>query len=330
MVEGTYGTTTTSCAPDGGGRSTVRRNIFLFLALIIVLTPLVAFLPEAPASSSTASAATNRIQNPGFEEPSTGGVGDAPDDWTASTTSPFRGNGTSVYAGDFSAYLHGTSGSYSQTITIVASAVYLFEAYSRANGSATETVEIVIYNNVAVELDRFTWTGTNHGWLRRAAYFTTAENADNAEITLSISGDSSAEAWFDGLALQERSPLGCFIATAAYGSYADDHVDTLRDFRDSRMETNSVGSALVSAYYKVSPPVARFIDDHPSLKPAVRAGLLPAVGLSTTAVGTTFTEKAAIAGSTLLISGLMAVWLRRRVLARAGSRATVPSRKPSA
>ena len=109
---------------------------------------------------------------------------------------------------------------------------------------------------------------------------------------------------------------GCFIATAAYGSYLDSHVQTLRAFRDSRMETSAVGSALVSAYYKVSPPIARFIDDHPALKPAVRAGLLPAVGLSTATVELNLAAKAAIAGSMLLVSALAIVWVRRRPLSQ--------------
>jgi len=105
---------------------------------------------------------------------------------------------------------------------------------------------------------------------------------------------------------------GCFIATAAYGSYLDSHVETLRDFRDSYMVTNPVGSALVSTYYKLSPPVAEFIDDHPALKPIVRVGLLPAVAMSTVAINTTSAEKVAIVGSLALVSVALAVWLRRR------------------
>jgi len=105
---------------------------------------------------------------------------------------------------------------------------------------------------------------------------------------------------------------GCFIATAAYGSYLDDHVETLRDFRDSYMVTNPVGKALVSAYYKLSPPVAEFIDDHLALKPIVRVGLLPAVAMSMVVVNTTSAEKLAIVGSLLLVSALAVVWLSRR------------------
>jgi hypothetical protein len=58
--------------------------------------------------------------------------------------------------------------------------------------------------------------------------------------------------------------------------------------------TNPVGSSLVSLYYKLSPPVAEFINEHPALKPVVRAGLLPAVAISTVAVNTTSAEKVAI------------------------------------
>jgi hypothetical protein len=118
--------------------------------------------------------------------------------------------------------------------------------------------------------------------------------------------------------VEEAAPEGegCFIATAAYGSYLDSHVETLRDFRDQYLVTNPVGSALVSAYYDISPPVAEFIDDHPALKPIVRVGLLPAVAISTVAVSTTLAEKVAIVGSLFLVSTLIVVWLRRKAVGR--------------
>lgn len=105
---------------------------------------------------------------------------------------------------------------------------------------------------------------------------------------------------------------GCFIATAAYGSYMDSSVETLRSFRDSYLVTNPAGQSLVSAYYKLSPPVAEFIDDHPALKPIVRAGLMPAVALSTVTVNTTLAQKIAIVGGLALVSTALAVWTTRR------------------
>ena len=106
---------------------------------------------------------------------------------------------------------------------------------------------------------------------------------------------------------------GCFIATAAYGSYLDSHVDTLRSFRDQYLETNPIGSAFVSLYYKVSPPMANFIDEHPTLKPIVRAGLWPAVAMSSVALNTTLAEKAVILIAMALFTAvLIKMWLRRR------------------
>jgi hypothetical protein len=105
---------------------------------------------------------------------------------------------------------------------------------------------------------------------------------------------------------------GCFIATAAYGSYLDSHVDTLRGFRDQYLETNPLGSAFVSLYYKVSPPMAAFIDEHPTLKPIVRAGLMPAVAMSSVALNTTPAEKAVILIAMALFAAALIMWLMRR------------------
>jgi len=125
-----------------------------------------------------------------------------------------------------------------------------------------------------------------------------------------VGGDPKA--WFDDILLEEKTPSECFIATAAYGSYLDSHVEVLRDFRDQYLVTNPVGSALVSVYYDISPPVAEFIDEHPALKPVVRVGLLPVVAMSTVAVSTTSAEKVAIVGSLALVSVALAMWLSRR------------------
>jgi hypothetical protein len=105
---------------------------------------------------------------------------------------------------------------------------------------------------------------------------------------------------------------GCFIATAAYGSYLDSHVDTLRGFRDQYLETNPLGSAFVSLYYKVSPPMADFIEKHPALKPIVRAELMPAVAMSSVALNTTLAEKAVILVAMALFTAALIMWLRRR------------------
>jgi YVTN family beta-propeller protein len=71
--------------------------------------------------------------------------------------------------------------------------------------------------------------------------------------------------------------VSCFIATAAYGSYLDPHVEALRDFRDEYLLTNAAGKAFVEWYYDNSPPVAEFISQHEGLRLLVRLLLTPVV-----------------------------------------------------
>jgi hypothetical protein len=128
-------------------------------------------------------------------------------------------------------------------------------------------------------------------------------NAASTTITMdspySIRADFSGAGW-------------CFIATAAYGTPMAEEIQILREFRDEYLLTNVVGRALVDFYYRVSPPIAEFITEHPSLKPVVRAGLLPAVAMSTVAVSTTPAEKTAIIGLLVLVSVALAIWATRR------------------
>jgi hypothetical protein len=106
----------------------------------------------------------------------------------------------------------------------------------------------------------------------------------------------------------------CFVATAAYDSIDDASVQTLRSFRDGYMTDNGIGSGMISAYYKVSPRVAEFIDIHPSLKPVVRVGLLPVVGVSSMATAGASLRIAVCCVAALGLA-LAAVWAYRRRLA---------------
>ena len=69
----------------------------------------------------------------------------------------------------------------------------------------------------------------------------------------------------------------CFIATAAYGSWLDPHVLSLRQFRDDYLLTNAAGTWFVEFYYRNSPPIADYIRERESLKLMVRVLLTPLV-----------------------------------------------------
>jgi hypothetical protein len=127
-----------------------------------------------------------------------------------------------------------------------------------------------------------------------------------ASTTITMDSSYSVRADFR----QTSSP--CCTATAAYGTPIAKEIGVLRQFRDEYLLTNALGKTLAGLYYRISPPIAGFITEHPSLKPIMRAGLVPAVAMSTVAVDTTPAEKVAIAGLLVLLSVALAVWLARR------------------
>jgi hypothetical protein len=78
----------------------------------------------------------------------------------------------------------------------------------------------------------------------------------------------------DGTTLQfttdAESHIGCFIATAAYGTSTAEQIDVLREFRDLVLLNSAVGSRFVALYYQLSPPIADFIAGNELVRTLVR------------------------------------------------------------
>ncbi|HET9693687.1 MAG TPA: CFI-box-CTERM domain-containing protein, partial [Steroidobacteraceae bacterium] len=102
---------------------------------------------------------------------------------------------------------------------------------------------------------------------------------------------------------------GCFIATAAYGSPLEPHVQVLRDFRDRHLRRSAAGRAFIELYYRYSPPVAGVIARHASLRLVTRALLTPIV------LAVEFPAQAATAVTLVLLGGFLG---GRRILRSRG------------
>ena len=97
---------------------------------------------------------------------------------------------------------------------------------------------------------------------------------------------------------------GCFIATAAYGSYLHPKVRLLREFRDRWLLTNRAGRWAVACYYRISPPLARIIARHGWMRSCCRAMLTPVVLAVEYPLGGTAVMAAGF-------PGLLLIWRRR-------------------
>jgi hypothetical protein len=128
----------------------------------------------------------------------------------------------------------------------------------------------------------YIWDGsvgsTTHESNVNYIYTTPGEKTGRFTIT---SGTSTISLQCAAIASAQASTTsGCFIATAAYGTAMEPEVQTLRDFRDNHLLTNSVGTVFVNTYYTVSPSIADFIREHDTLRAVTRGALKPVIAVA--------------------------------------------------
>ena len=305
----------------------MRKHTRVMLAALLVVVGVLVFLPSSYVSAG------GSVVNSGFEQ----GEEQEPEEWVlignatrVDTEHIYAGNWSDqatgyIYAGNWSAQVTGHGDMLIQWIAnITATKIYEAWGWIYVTGNVTGNVTGVIALDFwKVEEDgasqlsptiMLSASDTGGVYVQKAGMMQAPTSTTHVRIRLYGTGWSDGEeVRFDDIGFWvPASGSYCFIATAAYGTPMAEEIGILRQFRDEYLLTNPMGNALVDLYYRVSPPIAEFITAHPSLKPIVRTGLVPAVAMSTVVVNTTPVEKAAIAGLLVLISVIVAVWATRR------------------
>ncbi|MBO4350767.1 MAG: fibronectin type III domain-containing protein [Proteobacteria bacterium] len=113
---------------------------------------------------------------------------------------------------------------------------------------------------------------------------TAIDNSGNESLLSEISTVEtvSSKDFWDSYREQNQDSDGgfCFIATAAYGSTQEPHVKILRQFRDQVLMQSSAGRSFVATYYRLSPPLAHYIGEHPTARAITRTALWPLYGFA--------------------------------------------------
>jgi len=151
---------------------------------------------------------------------------------------------------------------------------------SHEGGSVTTPGEGIFLCPLGIEVSLVAEPRSGYQFTNWSGHVNTIEDVDAPSTSIIMDNSYSVTANFRG------TSSGCCVATAACGSPMAEEIQILREFRDEYLLTNPVGKALVELYYTVSPPMAEFVTEHPSLKPIVRAGLMPAVAITSIVVNT--------------------------------------------
>jgi uncharacterized repeat protein (TIGR01451 family) len=139
------------------------------------------------------------------------------------------------------------------------------------------TVDAQLADSSSISLWLVSVKHSTRRWLQKWVFASVAHADAGDAPPLPMGGLGST---VKGTSVAEGGGGGCFIATAAYGSYMEPHVEILKDFRDRILLPTRAGKQFVRMYYEYSPPLADFIAEHDTLRVVVRVALLPLVAIS--------------------------------------------------
>jgi hypothetical protein len=201
------------------------------------------------------------VDNQSFEQ----GVEEVPLAWNL-TGNATRVDTGPVYSGDWAARIAGSNDTLTQWLYIGNITLPLTcEAWGwiYASGNVTGVISLDFWfgvNGTQLSSTRvLSANNTNGGYVQGSTMMQAPVCTTHLRIRLEGTGWSDGdEVRFDDIGFYWLSPY-CFIATAAYGTETTAELDVLRDFRDQVLLESTLGSTLVQAYYKTSPPVADFI-----------------------------------------------------------------------
>lgn len=152
--------------------------------------------------------------------------------------------------------------------------------YGTASGTYSMAIDVgnvtsyTVSNLIEGETYYFSVTAYNSEGVE-SVYANEVSKVVTAAVTSAT--DTTADSGGSGSGGGDGGGGGCFIATAAYGSYLDPHVMVLREFRDKVLLKNKFGRMFVAFYYKNSPPIADRIRNIEALRLATRLALTPFV-----------------------------------------------------
>jgi len=184
----------------------------------------------------------------------------------------------------------------SDTLNRPADLLFGLFAYRLRVQNPGDTARVRVYFSGEIfSSDVFYKYDTINGWQDYSAHITYHDDGQSITLEVQDGGYGDSDGAANGIIVDPggissgdsflstslgSNVMGCFIATAAFGSEFEEHVQLLRRFRDLYLLPNTIGRAFVNVYYRHSPPMADFIAKHDTLRTIVRWGLAPLIAVS--------------------------------------------------